>query len=274
VLLALSVAGGPAGERSLPLLVADADWDALLGHIDGLVAGLDSSDRVRLIRQLVQALEHCVGDGAERAVAELDALAARILETILPAPIDAAALVLLQEWYALADLAGAAPAPADVAGLWVETLPTPALDLRSAADVAALETWTALAATLWLHDPAAPEKFGFPDAQTAVVGQLFDTDAGALATELPREQTLVLRRVARSLARFFPEHRELLFSFSNQVYPHSLRIGDDELEDRRPRRFSEPPSPRPTIVPRVLADLDEPSPRRFLRGRRRRPRLR
>src|SRR5581483_6328154 len=47
VLLALSVGGGAHGERTLPLLVEDADWDALLGHVGAVVDDLDIADRVR-----------------------------------------------------------------------------------------------------------------------------------------------------------------------------------------------------------------------------------
>jgi hypothetical protein len=204
-------------------------------------------------------------------VAELEALAVRVLETILPARIDAGALGLLEEWYALVDVADAAPPRPDVAGLWVETLPTAALDLRSYADVAALETWTALVTILLPHDPVALERFGFPDAQAAVIGRLFSADASGLAIALPREQAAALRRVARSLARTFPEHRTLLLVFSAEVFPYSLSPTEDEIEEGRRRTVREPP-PRSAIVPRVLADLDEPSPRRFLRGRRRRGR--
>ena len=268
--LALSIAGGPAGDRRLPLLAQNTDWDALLGHVEALIADLDTADRLRLVRQLAVAFEHCVGDGDRRTVFELDALAVRVLETILPREIDAGALVLLQEWYALVDLADAAPASPNLAGLWVDTLPTAALDLRSAADVAALETWTALLVILHKGDPAALERFGFPDRQAAVIGQLFDTNARRLALALPREHTAALRRVARSLPRFFPEHRTMLFAFSNELFPYELPPGEDEAE-HEPPRFNEPP--RPSIIPRVLADLDEPSPRRFLRRRRRNPRL-
>ena len=265
VLLALSVAGGPAGERNLPLLVEDADWDALLGHIEAVVAEVGTADRVRLMRQLAAAIDDGARRDDRRALAELDALAVRVLASVLPGDIDAAALILLQEWYALAGLVEAAPERPDVAGLWVETLPTDALDLRSPEDVSALETWTALIATLRRHDPAALERFGFPDAQEAVVAGLFATNARKLAHNLPREQTALLRGLARSLAEFFPALTTVLLIFSVEVYPYGLPPGEDEMEDRR--RPLGPP-PRPTIVPRVLADLDQPSTRRFWRRRR------
>jgi hypothetical protein len=265
-LLALSVAGGPAGERNLPLLVEDSDWDALLGHIEAVVADLDGAHRVRLLRQLAVVIDQRARHDDRRAIAELDALAVRVLATVLRGEIDAAAFVLLQEWYALGEMVDAAPARPDVAGLWVETLPTDALDLRSAADVSALETWTALIALLRQHDPAALERFGFPDAQEAVVAGLFATDARSLATDLPREQTALLRRLARSLAVYFPQRWPVLWTFSIDVFPFPLPPGEDNTEDE-PRPSTGPP--RPTIVPRVLADLEQPSSRRFWRRRRR-----
>jgi hypothetical protein len=263
-LLALSVAGGPAGERNLPLLVEDADWDALLGHVDALVAGLDAPGRVRLSRQLTQAFEHCVRNGDGRAVAELDALGARVLEAILPGGIDADALVLLQEWYTLAELVEAAPERPDVAGLWVETLPTDSLDLRSPADVSALETWTALVALLRERDPAALTRFGFPEAQEAVVAGLFAGDAVALGAELPRAQAARLAALARSLAGLLPELTVVLRVFGIAVFPYVVPRGEDHVEDR-PRAYGAPR--RPTIVPRVLADLEQ-LPARWLWRRR------
>ncbi len=265
VLLALSVAGGPAGERNLPLLVEDADWDALLGHIEAVVAELGGADRVRLMRQLAAAVDDGARRDDRRALAELDALAVRVLASVLPGEIDAAALILLQEWYALSGLVDAAPERPDVAGLWVETLPTEALDLRSPEDVSALETWTALLATLRRHDRGALETFGFPEAQSAVVAGLFAADASRLARELPREQTALLRHLARSLAVHFPQHGPDLWIFSIDVFPFPLPPGEDTTEGEH--AFSAPP--RPTIVPRVLADLDQPSTRRFWRRRRR-----
>jgi len=263
-LLAVSVGGGSTGHRNLPLLVEDADWDALLGHVEALVADLDTPERVRLLRQVSEAVADRAHQDDRRAVAELDAFAVRLLESILPAGIDATALVLLQEWYALAGVVDAALAPPDLARLWIEMVPTAAWRLRSAADVAALESWVTLIDILGRHDPGAFRRFGFPEAQSPVVGRLFAFDPSVLARRLAPEQAATLRRAARSLAAFFPEHRMALVAFSGDVFAASLPQGDDEI-DERPRAFRDPP--RPSIVSRVLADLDGPSRRRFRRGR-------
>jgi hypothetical protein len=264
-LLALSVGGGSAGERHLPFLVEDADWDALLAHVDALVADLGLADRVRLLRQVSAAVHDRRRVGDRHAVAELDALAGRLLERILPLDIDPDEVVLLGEWYALAALVHAAPPPPDITRLWIEVLPTSGLNLASPSDVAALESWTALVDVLRRYDPAALERFGMPAALSGLVGQLFAVDARVLAGKVSLDEVMALRRVARSLAGVFPEHRTALLVFSTDVYAFSHRPEEDDVEEP-PRVFMDPP--RPTIVSRVLADLDEPSPRRFLRRRR------
>jgi hypothetical protein len=264
-LLALSVGGGSTGERHLPFLVEDADWDALLGHVDALVADLDLADRVRLLRQVSVAVHDRKRVDDRHAVAELDALAGRLLERVLPADLDPDGLVLLQEWYALAALAHAPPSAPDITRLWIEVLPTSGLNLASPSDVAALESWAALIDVLRRYDPAALERLGVPHDLGGLVGQLFAVDARVLAGKVSRDDAMSLRRVARSLAGVFPEHRATLLVFSTDVYAFSHRSQESEIEDR-PRAFLDPP--RPTIVSRVLADLDEPSPRRFRRRRR------
>jgi hypothetical protein len=264
-LLALSVRGGSAGERHLPLLAGDADWDALLGHAGALVADLGLADRVRILRQVSAAVHDRKRVDDRHAVAELDALAGRLLERILPADLDPAGLVLLQEWYGLAALVHAAPPAPDVARLWIELVPTTGLNLASPSGVAALESWTALIDILRQYDPAALERFGVPAALSGLVGELFAVDARVLAGKVARDEAMALRRVARSLAGVFPDQRTALLVFSTDVFAFSHPPEEDEIEER-PRVFTDPP--RPTIVTRVLADLAEPSPRRFLRRRR------
>ena len=266
-MLALSIAGGPAGERTLPFLVDDADWDELLGHADALVAELDTTERVRLLRQVSEAVLERSDRDDRRAMAELDAFASRLLQTILPDELDTTTLVLLSEWYGLAELVHEPPPPPDVAGLWIETVPTDGLDLASPDGVAALEAWTVLIDLLGRHDPAALRRFGFPAAQDEVVGRLFARASPVLAAGITKDEALRLRRLARSLARRFPDRQTALRAFSTYVFPYPLPREEDDVEDRPPR-FTDPR--RPSIVTRVLADLDEPSPRRFLRGRRKR----
>src|SRR5581483_6041029 len=63
VMLALSREGGAAGERAFPLLISDADWDALGDRLAELVRELDDHDLVRLLA----ALREAVSAGPETA---------------------------------------------------------------------------------------------------------------------------------------------------------------------------------------------------------------
>src|SRR5919199_1032633 len=79
VLLALAVAGGHAGDRVLPLLVDDGDWDLLGDRVAALARDTDDHDALRLLAALDVALD------AERepaARSELHALAAVALGAV------------------------------------------------------------------------------------------------------------------------------------------------------------------------------------------------
>jgi hypothetical protein len=52
-LLALSVAGGDSGDRALPLLRHDADWDALTGRLYDLIPQLEPVELIGVLEALV-----------------------------------------------------------------------------------------------------------------------------------------------------------------------------------------------------------------------------
>lgn len=56
MILALSQEGGTAGERSLPLLIDDGDWDTLGGRIGELLKELEDQDVARLLLALADTL--------------------------------------------------------------------------------------------------------------------------------------------------------------------------------------------------------------------------
>jgi hypothetical protein len=73
-LLVLSSAGGAAGERALPLLIDDADWDAFNDRLVELLRELDDLDLARL---LLACAEPLAVDLEARQAAELQSLVAR-----------------------------------------------------------------------------------------------------------------------------------------------------------------------------------------------------
>ncbi len=155
VLLAVSVEGGVSGERTFPLLVSDADWDALLGHIGVLVRELGDADRLRLVSQLGVALDHALGTEDQRVALEVDALVTRVLEVIAEQPASAEALAVLEMWHVLCDFVRTSPAPPNVTDLWVDTLPTDDLDLTALADLQRLSVWVSLVTILDAHGSRA-----------------------------------------------------------------------------------------------------------------------
>ena len=67
ILLALSTGGGVTGDRSLPLLIDDADWDLVGDRAADLLLGLDDPAIVRLLT----VLSETYSVASERQTAEL-----------------------------------------------------------------------------------------------------------------------------------------------------------------------------------------------------------
>jgi hypothetical protein len=100
-MLALSREGGTAGERTLPLLVTDADWDRFGERMRQLAQQLEDQE----LGQLLLALRGVrTGDLARSQKQELRSLAAYLLEAVArrwdqrnrPVPV-----FLMENWYAL-----------------------------------------------------------------------------------------------------------------------------------------------------------------------------
>jgi hypothetical protein len=101
-LLALSTSGGAGGERALPLLLSDADWDALDATVHRLALELDQHDLAVLAGALADALAAAPGGTRE----ELNALADETLATVRRRLDREHAVIepgLLDAWRALAD---------------------------------------------------------------------------------------------------------------------------------------------------------------------------
>jgi hypothetical protein len=71
VVLALSQQGGPEGERSLPLLVNDADWDLLADHAAGLLRELEDQGLARVLIALRDLLASRIKHAQKREALSL-----------------------------------------------------------------------------------------------------------------------------------------------------------------------------------------------------------
>lgn len=194
LLLALSTAGGAGGERSLPLLVGDGDWDAVADRLVELTPTLDEPDVTMLLRALDTA--HDLAPAEIEALADelLTRLARRWDESLRAVPVG-----LLAAWFAAAAHLREPPSPPSVAVTWFDGMPTGPIDLIEDAD--ALDDWTALAELLAIWQPEALDVLGFSRDRVQIEQRLLDAAFGAIVDrrELPTRAALVraLERLAR-----------------------------------------------------------------------------
>ena len=262
ILLALSTGGGVTGERSLPLLIDDADWDLVGDRSAGLLPELDDPTVVRLLTALSEA--HSVA--SERQSAELEALAGSVLEQLTRRWNLARRVIpvgVLAVWFELAArLPQRLPEP-ELAPTWVEHLPTERVDISDHSDLARADDWMALAALIGEHTPELLAAFGFPDRQAELL-QLLVLDAASCGDAPPPFHDLLVS-ILRRLADLDPEH--VVGARVTANYVDSVR-GESQFEPSRlpPRQISDelraildaPPSvhrPEEELVTRVLRDL-------------------
>jgi len=147
ILLALSVAGGQAGERTLPLLVEDDDWDLVTVRAGHVARHGDDHDTLRLLRA-VEAARRAQG-GPSRA--EIDALAAGVLRALRrrwDAAPEPPSVVGLAAWFDLAAVTDEAVEPPKVARTWFAVLP-PAEGPLDDDGLRAADEWLWLIEVLW-----------------------------------------------------------------------------------------------------------------------------
>jgi hypothetical protein len=240
VVLALSTAGGAHGERLLPLLVADADWDALGDRVHALAAELDARGHARLLGALRAAIAATDGRDPHRHL-ELVALAGAALErarSIWDCSTRALDVDLLRAWYALAARVGTPPQPPALDRTWAELLPSgPHLDEPS--ELERLDTWLALCEVLADHDRPALHRLGFIDRHAVLLA-----DTAALLDVRAREDPVAASALAR-LARLLPD-----VVVPSPVVDDILEMVDEPPVDPWPRPLD------PAIdVDRILRDL-------------------
>jgi hypothetical protein len=201
--LALSTAGGAAGDRALPLLRDDGDWDALAARLAELATELEPPDVTLLLTALTEARAGVTG----AARSELDALATEFLGRLArawSAAPGAVAVGLIAAWLALASALPDQPQLPALATTWFELLPAGPVDLHSPTETAAFEDWTVLAELLMEHGRILLASFGFPEAQLPeLIGYIASVES---ALRLPEdlETSDTVERTLRRIARIVP----------------------------------------------------------------------
>ena len=244
VMLAVSREGGVAGERALPLLLGDRDWDALGDRIAELLRELDDHDLARVLTAFEETLR---GELEPAQAREAHSLANYVLAATRrswmkrPRPLP---VFVLEAWYRLND-AAAEPVASPPLGLtWTELHPPRALPIlpitRSA--LTQLEEWLALAQILARHDPDALDALRFDANDHELLGHVAVSLSRELADDLKPLAVRVLERI-----------RELAPEYSDLTRTASRRLSAPAEEDRWwvPHDIPAPPSTEPVSHERV-----------------------
>lgn len=153
--LALSTAGGAAGERRLPLVGSDADWDVLTDRVYALVSELAPTELIALFAALSEALIELRDNPGARHEAQAAARTAlgraAALWNSAPKPIPLAAL---EAWLALGRTLRPRPELPELSVTWVDLLPTRAPRLDDRVEMERFNDWLALCEMLHRYDPA------------------------------------------------------------------------------------------------------------------------
>lgn len=257
LVLAVSVGGGASGERTLPLIGADEDWDAIGDRLYALTPGLEPQELVAMLAALRQAVAQLSEpeDEARREVESLAEIAlsrARRSWDALGAPIPVG---VLDEWFALAQRLPSRPEPPSLAATWADLLPAAVPALTDVPEVARLADWLTLCQILHLFSPGLLTSLGFGSEQEDLVGGFLDAVASDLDAARTEHVLRALDAVGPHLARMRPRAQRLagwLRADQTQADPWAL---EDWLAGD-PRRESLASAPGEAYdVRRVLADL-------------------
>jgi hypothetical protein len=172
VVLALSTAGGSQGERSLPLIAGDADWDALGDRIYALLPELDHAELAMVLRAILNTIQIVTMDGM--AAGEARVLARMALERSAGLRAEAGAPVLLDcvdAWLSLSDHLDPPVSPEFLGPTWAELLPAALPDPEDLAEVQRFADWATLCELLGEFSREQLEQLGFSDDHDALIAR-------------------------------------------------------------------------------------------------------
>ena len=168
VVLALSMSGGVTGERRLPLIWDDEDWDALGDRIYALVGELEHAELTAVLAAVREAIR-VLDDELPAHGSEARALARMTLERVASvweaahAPV---ALDCVDAWLSLAALLDPPPRPAFLAMTWADLLPARLPDPDDLAEVQRFTDWMTLTDAVASFSPQALGELGYgPDQE-------------------------------------------------------------------------------------------------------------
>jgi hypothetical protein len=251
-LLALSTAGGAEGERRLPLLRSDRDWDAINDRVFALACALEPAELIGLLDSIRRTIEDLKDTPAK---VEADALARTVLARVSALWTTAHTPIAVQEltaWFELAGLLSPQPPSPPVATTWVELVPVTPPDISDYRSLERFADWLALAELLSRYDHELLSELGFrdypPSSIVSFINALADDEAGGKLTATDQAQ-----RALDHIGRLFPSLPEQSASWHRASRRHRP---DDEASP-----WGQPPTDLDALqsgrldIDRVLQDL-------------------
>jgi hypothetical protein len=243
LLLAISVAGGSAGERVLPFVRTDSDWDTITDRLVRLAPDLDRPDLLALLAALETGAVHRAWV-PEHAHPELDAMVKSVLDRIRRAwdradePIDVSLLVA---WVDAAVAADITYMPR-LARTWIDLVPTAAMTFATPSDVARLADFERLLRRI-ADTPEGRELLLATNEHgpRELIGHV--TNAATDTSHLPPPTRTELADTLRRLGRFY-----------HFALPELVTLADDAVADIHGRPVIGPVFEDPTLDPRLGQD--------------------
>ena len=181
--LALSQAGGIRGERTMPLLISDEDWDTLGDRLHQLLRELEDKDIARIFLTLSGAIRVTF----DRRLGEAHSLAMDLLRStaqVWDQRHCALPVFLLEAWYALDACAPERPPPPRLEPTWAELHPGLLLfEDPHRGELSRADEWLALAQLLDRYDPGALRALAFFERDRDLLEKLIVTLARAAPDE-------------------------------------------------------------------------------------------
>jgi hypothetical protein len=249
VLLALSTAGGAGGERRLPLVGSDEDWDVIGDRLYALIPELEEPELIAVLAAIevtLADLDEVEDVGEARALARLAlARTAQTWETAHQ-PI---ALAALDAWLTLSARLAPRMAPPPLAVTWAELLPARAPHPADQAEVQRFADWLVLCQMLWEFSPQLPAALGFGEQEDRTIVAFLNAVQG-WGTEPSDAVLRALNAVTALNAGLASRATALARRLRDDRPPSAWVVGESP-----PNAELDPIDAAGSIVERVLADL-------------------
>jgi hypothetical protein len=201
--LALSHSGGRSGERSMPLLADDDDWDRLGDALHRLVIELEDRELARVLLAVRDALTITL-DPAARLEAE--ATATELLDVIARrcdadrTPLN---VYLLEAWYSLNTIALRPAEPPSLVRTWAELHPgSPPEHQLDRVELNRLDEWLTLVETLGSNASQELRALGFFDRDQQLLPGLI----AALERSADHDTRPLVEAILTRIERVAPRH--------------------------------------------------------------------